>query len=596
MQSIVSLALLTEDRFRWAACQLDVLEKCLHYPQLKKALASLPITLDGTYSRILDAIPADYKADAVRILQFLTFSKRPLSIEEAVDAIAVDAEAEPYFDTSNRMPDPREISRICSSLVIVVSTKSQKLLQLAHFSVKEYLTSDRLQGEIAQSFKQITASATIAGVCLAFLLHFKDEQTVEEVETRFPLAQYTSEFWMSFAAVAEREDERLLSLIGQFLFSQGAPYRVCYSLHCPDRPYKGYKDNKASSIPSPPLYYAALGGLQNSVQLLLDKNADVNAQGGVYGNALHAASVEGHEAVVKLLLDKNADVNAQGGEYGNALHAASVEGHEAVVKLLLDKNADVNAQGGKYGNALQAASARGHEAIVKLLLDKNADVNAQGGEYGNALQAASAKGHEAIVKLLLDKNADVIALGLYYGKTPNRSYGKMQDRYCSNALYAASARGHKAVVKLLLDKNADVNAEDGRHGNALHAASAEGHEAVVKLLLDKNADVNAQGGKYGNALQAASAGGHEAVVKLLLEQNASINADDPYYSSLLQSASAKGDEAVVRSLLEMGVNVNAQSRPYGNALYAAIARGHKEIVRLLRENGAQPFQIPQQGM
>ncbi|KAF2827154.1 hypothetical protein CC86DRAFT_274174, partial [Ophiobolus disseminans] len=65
-----------------------------------------------------------------------------------------------------------------------------------------------------------------------------------------------------------------------------------------------------------------------------------------------------HVAVVKLLLllDKGADVNAQGGDFGNAFHAASLKGHEAVVKLLLDKGADANAQGGDYGNALHAAS------------------------------------------------------------------------------------------------------------------------------------------------------------------------------------------------------------------------------------------------
>jgi ankyrin repeat protein len=32
-----------------------------------------------------------------------------------------------------------------------------------------------------------------------------------------------------------------------------------------------------------------------------------------YGNALQAASSGGHEAIVKLLLEKGADVNAQGG-------------------------------------------------------------------------------------------------------------------------------------------------------------------------------------------------------------------------------------------------------------------------------------------
>ena len=53
--------------------------------------------------------------------------------------------------------------------------------------------------------------------------------------------------------------------------------------------------------------------------MLLDKGAEVNAQGGWYGNALQAASEGGHEKVIQMLLDKGAEVNIQGGEYGNAL-------------------------------------------------------------------------------------------------------------------------------------------------------------------------------------------------------------------------------------------------------------------------------------
>jgi ankyrin repeat protein len=55
----------------------------------------------------------------------------------------------------------------------------------------------------------------------------------------------------------------------------------------------------------------------------------------------------GHREIIQLLLDKGADVNAQGGEYGNALQAASWGGHQEAVRLLLDNGADVNAQGGK---------------------------------------------------------------------------------------------------------------------------------------------------------------------------------------------------------------------------------------------------------
>jgi ankyrin repeat protein len=320
------------------------------------------------------------------------------------------------------------------------------------------------------------------------------------------------------------------------------------------------------------LQAASAEGHEAAVKLLLDKSADVNAQGRFYGNALQAASTNGHEAVVKLLLDKGADVNVQGRPYGNVLQAASASGYEVVVKLLLDKGADVNAQGGFYGNALQAASTKGHEAVVKLLLDKGADVNAQGRLYGNVLQAASAGGHEAVVKLLLNYGADVNAQGGLY-----RS---------GSAINAASAGGHEVAVKLLLDKGADVNAQGGFYGNALQAASAGGHEVVVKLLLDKGAEVNAQGGLYGNALQAASTKGHEAVVKLLLNYGADVNAQGGLYGNVLQAASASGYEVVVKLLLDKGADVNAQGGFYGNALQAASAGGHEAVVRLLRDKGA----------
>ena len=56
-----------------------------------------------------------------------------------------------------------------------------------------------------------------------------------------------------------------------------------------------------------------------------------------------------------MLLEKDADVNVQGGSHGDsALYVAWYGGHMAVVRLLREKNVDVNVQGGEYGTALQA--------------------------------------------------------------------------------------------------------------------------------------------------------------------------------------------------------------------------------------------------
>ena len=111
------------------------------------------------------------------------------------------------------------------------------------------------------------------------------------------------------------------------------------------------------------------------IETLLDSEADVNAKGGGYGNALQATACSGEIEIVQLLLKRGADVNAQGGH-----------------QLLLERGADVNAHGGPFGNVLQAAAQNGNIAVVQLLLERGADVNAQGDEYETALQAAAYSG------------------------------------------------------------------------------------------------------------------------------------------------------------------------------------------------------------
>jgi ankyrin repeat protein len=141
--------------------------------------------------------------------------------------------------------------------------------------------------------------------------------------------------------------------------------------------------------------------------LLLDYGANVNVQGGFFGNALQAAStVRTNPAAVRLLLEHGANVNAQGGQFGTALQAACSKSAASIVRILLQAGAKVNARGGKFDNALQAAcTQREGTEIVQLLLDNGADINMKGGPYETALQAASKTGRTGLVEFLLERGA-----------------------------------------------------------------------------------------------------------------------------------------------------------------------------------------------
>jgi hypothetical protein len=149
-------------------------------------------------------------------------------------------------------------------------------LQLAHFSVKEYLTSNLVDNDFAQNFHEIAAKASIATVCLAYLLHLDMELLAEEIEERFPLAQYSARYWIAYAAVVENENEILQGFVRKFFCFHRNSYKNCYNLHRPDTPWDDkpflWTGESASA-----LYYASFGGLVNAVNYLLGKDADVNA-------------------------------------------------------------------------------------------------------------------------------------------------------------------------------------------------------------------------------------------------------------------------------------------------------------------------------
>lgn len=107
-------------RFCLVACQLNVLRDCISLEELRKELTYLPWDLNEVCERILLSIPTFRRQAAIRIVQLLLYSSRPLKVSELLDAIAVDTEGDIPFDKSRRPIEAMDIAVYCSSLTVLV--------------------------------------------------------------------------------------------------------------------------------------------------------------------------------------------------------------------------------------------------------------------------------------------------------------------------------------------------------------------------------------------------------------------------------------------------------------------------------------------
>ncbi|KAM3528022.1 hypothetical protein MY4038_006082 [Beauveria bassiana] len=184
--------------FRWVACQFDTLEACLSPGDVEDKLKNLPETLDATYAQIMGRINPAYKHHAIRILQFLTYSERPLRIDEAVDAVTVRLTDPPRFEPRYRLEDPKMIVCYCPGFAVLVEAYDQREkkhvieLQLAHLSVEEYFKSDKLETDVAGYFEKVAAAKTLTEICVSYLMTLRGPILRRQLLEQYPFANCSS--------------------------------------------------------------------------------------------------------------------------------------------------------------------------------------------------------------------------------------------------------------------------------------------------------------------------------------------------------------------------------------------------------------------
>jgi len=552
-------------RFRWAACQIDALSSCINISKLREALDSLPTTLDETYDRILCKIDPLYQPEVLQILQWLTCSLRPLSLEEVAELIAVDVNEVQGFDFTKRAPDPEDVLEICSSLVTCVDANkddadaddedveppstTKRMVRLAHFSVKEYLVSDRIRTGSAACFSidETLSHAKIGQTSLTCLLLYDNASHTDSkgFSNDLPLAEYAAKYWAkhlvkSCGSVPHAAID-LLSSKGKmqnWIDLHNLEDEILNRAHTPE-------------LPGSPLYYAVLTRHEGLVRSFIDLNEGKSQQWAADDDT----ETEGQETVPNLTTSHSQGfLNTRGGRLHIPLQAAAWIGQLDIVELLLKHDADPNIYGGSEGgSALSAAAHNGNPSAVELLLNEGADVYE--GLYTTL---------EDLQDIGPDENdAYEVTYGPFVSPPFDVSDRRAKAQGRKTALFEAASCGNTEAVDVLLDRGAMVNARNGTDGRtALFEACDHEHKDIVRSLLSKGAFVDKTDMRGCTPLtQACMSWGADSdeTVRLLLEAGADAKRFDPGTGSCLRAATVKGHESTVRHLLEYGADVNKAS-------------------------------------
>jgi ankyrin repeat protein len=260
--------------------------------------------------------------------------------------------------------------------------------------------------------------------------------------------------------------------------------------------------------------------------------ANVNERRPIGGDTplMWIAAYSANPETVQVLIDAGADVNAHDDHGGTALcwavSAEVVKSTPDIVRILLKAGTEVEIP--RYYTPLTSALMRLRRnenpapviESIKALLNAGADVNSGGWLGLSPLMVAVT--HEVVlievVKLLIDAGADVNAHRDSY-TVLMYAVVSTQKRWPTSPIPLFNTQTTE-IVDLLIDAGADVNAQSKDGWTALMVAARWRTPEFVQILIDAGADMNVRNNEGQTALMLAKEGGHTQIVELLRKAGA----------------------------------------------------------------------------
>lgn len=353
-----------------------------------------------------------------------------------------------------------------------------------------------------------------------------------------------------------------------------------------------------------PLVYAAAGGNEEVMELLIAHGADVRrellrpstrcSKRCSHQTPFMMAADRGHAGALATLLRHGVPVDAPLARCNSPLSLAAGNGNLAAVRVLLQAGADVNAVR-RGGTPLIRAILAGRVEVARVLLDE--------GRVDGTLPADH-RGHTPVFAAVGRNNPDMILLLL--SRYPDEL--ERRDSIGRTPLALAAWEARIDAMQCLLSHGADVNARTPIGQTPLWWAVLTNSTAATTLLLQYSADTEIPApldGKTMPVLMAALHRFHYPVVEVLLGHGANPN------SASIPSTSRRGRargrnptikrktplllatqyryRPLIQNLLRHGADPNIRAgRWNATPLYWAITNFEPLIVETLLEHGADP--------
>ena len=345
--------------FRWVECQMQTLRRCSSRAEVRKALKDLPETLDQTYERVLRNIRPNHRDHALRLLQWLCIAYEPVDVDHVMASFGAIIGQNPHFDPDAQFVSLEKVLALCPGLIVKITMKDRTerwseeegameeykvCIQIAHYSVKEYLVSDRVPAapDPLHMFRVRVPIAylTMAKICLVYTILGPDEavsQTSSGSELDFTcdlersFAKFTRQNWPMFYSLAEKDSELIELAISHLSPSKGHTLdrdinaaidsSIIYRLF--DLKKRLFDDYAPSIDPSLALLADCNSDEIHSfdfVEFWIERGADVNARSVISrapywlpkgSSPLHMAAHRGNVALALALLQHGAQLGVK---------------------------------------------------------------------------------------------------------------------------------------------------------------------------------------------------------------------------------------------------------------------------------------------